>query len=106
MGGTNNCVFLFQLDKNSGCYGNIRFHRLRMGKVEIGNFCSLDGYIWKFLLQKCLLRHPLCFICILSKLLPLIGCRGDIKDKFLEKIFKNLRNHIHKGDEADILGTL
>ena len=28
------CVFLFQSDKNSGCYG---FHRLIMGKVEITN---------------------------------------------------------------------
>ena len=29
------CVYLFQSDKNSGCYG---FHRLIMGKVEISYF--------------------------------------------------------------------
>ena len=29
------CVYLFQSDKNSGCYG---FHRLIMGQVEISYF--------------------------------------------------------------------
>ena len=29
------CVFLFQSDKNSGCYG---FQKLKMGKVEISYF--------------------------------------------------------------------
>ena len=24
VGGMNNCVFLFQLDKNSGCFGNLK----------------------------------------------------------------------------------
>ena len=27
--------FLFRSDKNSGCYGNLKFNRLIMGKVEI-----------------------------------------------------------------------
>ena len=36
-------VFLFQSDKNSGCYGN--FHRLIMGKVKNCYFCSLIGDI-------------------------------------------------------------
>ena len=31
----DNLCFLFQSDKNSGCYG---FHRLIMGKVEISYF--------------------------------------------------------------------
>ena len=37
--------FLFWSDKNSGCYGNLNFHRLIMGKVEIDNFGQVIGDI-------------------------------------------------------------
>ena len=37
--------FLFRSDKNSGCYGNLSFDRLIMGKVEIDNFCQVIGDI-------------------------------------------------------------
>ena len=37
--------FLFRSDKNPGCYGNLKFHRLIMGKVEIDNFCQVIGDI-------------------------------------------------------------
>ena len=56
-------------------------HRLIMGKEEIDNFFCLIGDILKFFLQKCLLS-PLRFICLLSKLVNLIGCRGGKKGRF------------------------
>ena len=37
--------FLFRSDKNSGCYGNLSFHRLIMGKVEIDKLPSYLGYL-------------------------------------------------------------
>ena len=39
-----NVCFLFRSDKNSGCYGNLSFHRL-MGKVENDNFYQVIGDI-------------------------------------------------------------
>ena len=30
--------FFSRSDENSGCYGNLYFHRLIMGKVDIDNF--------------------------------------------------------------------
>ena len=37
---------LFPSDKNSGCYGNLKFlYKLIMGKVEIDNFCQVIGDI-------------------------------------------------------------
>ena len=47
-------------------------HRLIMGKEEIDNFFCLIGDIWIFL-QKCLLSSPLRLICVLFKLVNLIG---------------------------------
>ena len=44
--------------------------------------------IFDFFLQKCLLSSPPCFIRLLSKLLDLIGLRGDIKGKFSKKYSK------------------
>ena len=57
-------------------------HRLIMGKVEICIFFCLNGDIWIFFLQKCLLSSPLCFILLLSKSVYLIGCRGGKKGQF------------------------
>ena len=54
------------------------FHRLIMGKVEIGNFYCL---IWDnrlLFLKKCLLNSSPHFIRPLSELLNLIGCQGNI----------------------------
>ena len=55
------------------------FHRLIMGKVEIGNlFCFIvDNRI--LFLQKCLLNSSPHFIRLLTELLNLIGCQGKIK---------------------------
>ena len=60
-----------------------------MGKVEIDNFCCLDH--WRYLIffsQICLLSSPPCCIGLLSKMLNLIGLRGDIKGKFSKKYSK------------------
>ena len=54
------------------------FHRLIMGKVEIGNFYCLIGDNRILFLQKCLLNNSSHFIRLLSELLNLIGCRGNI----------------------------
>ena len=55
------------------------FHRLIMGKVDIGKFYFfiVDNRI--LFLEKCLLNSSLHFIRLLTKLLNLIGCRGKIK---------------------------
>ena len=58
------------------------FHRLIMGKVEIGNFYCLIGDIRILFLQKCLLNSSPHFIRLLSELLSLIGCRGNINSLF------------------------
>ena len=62
------------------------FHRLIMGKVEIGNFYGLIGDNRILFLQKCLLNSSSHFIRLLSELLNLIGCRGNINSLFLKKI--------------------
>ena len=54
------------------------FHRLIMGKVEIGNFYCLLGIIEFYFYKKCLLNISSHFIRLLSELLNLIGCRGNI----------------------------
>ena len=54
------------------------FHRLIMGKVELGNFYCLIGYDKILFLQKCLLNSSPHFIKLLSELLNLIGCQGNI----------------------------
>ena len=57
-------------------------HRLIMEKEEIDNFFCLIGDILNFFLQKCFLSSPLRFICLLSKLVNLICCRGGKKGRF------------------------
>ena len=54
------------------------FLKLIMGKAEIGNFYCLIGDNRILFLQKCLLNNSSHFIRLLSKLLNLIGCRGNI----------------------------
>ena len=54
------------------------FHRLIMGKVEIGNFYRLIGDNRILFLQKCLLNSSPHFIRLLLELLNLIGCQGNI----------------------------
>ena len=54
------------------------FHRLIMGKVEIGNFYRLIGDNRILFLQKCLLNSSPHFIKLLLELLHLIGCQGNI----------------------------
>ena len=54
------------------------FHRLTMGKVEIGNFYCLIGDNRILFLQEYLLNSSPHFITLLSELLNLIGCRGNI----------------------------
>ena len=68
-----------------------------MGKVEIGNFCCLTADIWNFFLQKCFLSSPLRFIWILSKLLNLFGCHGNIKGQFLKKYSKIFSSEAVRG---------
>ena len=55
-----------------------RLHKIIMGKVEIDQKICLIGDSWIFL-QKYLLSSPQSFIRLLSKLLNLIGCKGDRK---------------------------
>ena len=54
------------------------FHRLIIGKVEIGNFDRLIGDIRILFLQKFLLNSTPHFIKFLLELLNLIGCQGNI----------------------------
>ena len=54
------------------------FHRHIMGNVEIGNFYCLIGDNRILFVQKCLLNSSFHFIRLLSELLNLIGCRGNI----------------------------
>ena len=63
-----------------------------MGKVEIDIFCYLHETvdILKKVLQKCSLSSPLWSIWILSKLLNLIGCHDNRKDKFAKIYSKNI----------------
>ena len=58
-----------------------------MGKVEIGNFYCLIGDNRILFLQKCLLNSSSHFIRLLSELLNLIGCRGNINSLNSKKIF-------------------
>ena len=62
------------------------FHRLIMGKVEIGNFYCLIGDNRILFLQKCLLNSSPHFIRLLSEFLNLIGCRGNIDSIFLKEV--------------------
>ena len=62
------------------------FHRLIIGKVEIGNFYGLIRDNRILCLQKCLLNSSPHFIRLSSELLNLIGCRGNINISFSKKI--------------------
>ena len=53
-------------------------HRLIMGKVEIGNVFCLIGDNRILFLQKCLLNSSPHFIRLLSELLNLIACWGNM----------------------------
>ena len=61
------------------------FHRLIMGKVEIGNLYCLIGDNRILFLQKYLLNSSPHFIRLLSEFFNLIGCRGNINRYFLKK---------------------
>ena len=76
------------------------FHRLIIGKAEIGCFCCRIG---DFFSQICLLSSPptASFILHLSKFLNLICCRGHLKGNFRRKKLKYLLLRNHKGDEAE-----
>ena len=63
-----------------------KFHRLIMGKVEIGNFYCLIRDNRILFLQKCLLNSSPHFIRLLSESLNLIGCRGHINSSFSKKV--------------------
>ena len=51
-------------------------------KIEIYRYCYITVDILTKVLQKCSLSSPLQNIWILSKLLNLIGCHGNRKDKW------------------------
>ena len=59
-----------------------------MEKEEIYIFFCLNGNIWIFFTQKCLLSSPLCFIRLLSKSMNLIGCWGGKKGLIFVKCLK------------------
>ena len=61
------------------------FHRLIMGKVEIGNFYYLIGDNRIIFLQKCLLNSSSHLIRLLPELVNLIGCKGNINSLIFEK---------------------
>ena len=58
------------------------FHRLIIRKVEIGKFYCLIEDNRILFLQKCLLNMSPHFIRLLSELLNLIGCRGNLNSQF------------------------
>ena len=64
-----------------------------MGKVEIGNFYCLIGDNRISILQNSLLNSSLTFIRLLSELLYLIGCRGNINSEF-SKVSLFLKNKL------------
>ena len=75
------------------CYGNLNFHILIVGKVEIGiYFCVTTDILTKVLL-KCFWSSPLPTMWILSKSLILIGGHGNRKAKVSrEKKSKTFKN--------------
>ena len=95
--------FLLSLPMCFRCFGNLKFHSLIIGKVEIGIYFCVTADILKNVLQKCFCSSPLPIIWILSKSLILIGCHGNRNATFSKKIFKNLLLRSHKGYEAETL---
>ena len=55
-------MFLFRSDKNSGCYGNLKFPYTNSGKSVNLQFFSVSKEIFGFILQRCLLSSPIRFI--------------------------------------------
>ena len=80
------------------------FHRLIMGKVEIGNFYCLIGDNRILFLQKCLLNSASHFIRLLSELLNLIGCRGNIYSYFSKKTCFSRTISRLKGHQVHVYG--
>ena len=73
------------------------YHWLIMEKVEIGIYCYFTVDILTKNLRKCFLSSTLWSIWILSKLLNLIGCPGNRKDKFAEKYSKIFSSEAIRG---------
>ena len=73
-----NLCFSFQSDKRIRTLVAMVTYRLIMGKVELGNFYCLIGDDRILFLQICLLNSSPHFIRLLSELLNLIGCQGNI----------------------------
>ena len=71
-------VFYYGQKRTLVAMATYSFHRLIMGKVKTGNFYCLIGDNRILFLQKCLLNSSSHFIRLLSELLNLIGCRGNI----------------------------
>ena len=65
------------------CYGNLSFHILIMGKVEIDICFYVTADILTKVVLKCFWSSPLPTIWILSNSLISIGCRGNRKAKYL-----------------------
>ena len=70
------------------------FHRLIMGRVEIGNFYRLIGDSRILFLQICLLNSSPHFIRLLLEFLNLIGCQGNIKLIFEKVCFSRTINRL------------
>ena len=68
------------------------FHRLIMGKVEIGNYYCLIGDNRILFLQKCLLSRSSHLIRLLSELLNLIDCRGNIVNFRKKSVYQEPKN--------------
>ena len=96
-----NCVFIVVAHVLSLPWQLISFHRLQMGKVEIGIYFCVTADILTKVLQKCSWSSPLQTIWILSKLLVLIGWQP--KCLIFEKNIQNLLLRSHKRDEAETL---
>ena len=86
----NNYVFCSNRIRAVVAMATYSFHWLIMGKVETGIYCYFTVDILTKVLQKCSLSSPLWNIWILFKLLNLIGCHGNRKDKFAKKYSKIL----------------
>ena len=93
----NNYVFCSNRIRTLVAMATYSFHWLIMEKVEIGIYCYLTVDILTKALQKCSLSSPLWSIWILSKLLNLIGCHGNRKDKFAKKCSKIFSSEAIRG---------
>ena len=86
--------FFLSLPMCFRCYGNLpSFHRLIMGKVEIGIYFCVTADILTKVLQKCSCSSPLQTIWILSKSLILIGChfRKKYSKIFFSEVLRRMK---------------